>query len=884
MGRIAFLFIIGLSVCLLSACREQSKEDLLQQGMAFVEADKSQAAVNLFRQALEKDPNYIEARLQLGLAYLNTNKLDKAESELQKVFRQKPQDPEISLRLAELYLVTDRPEQAITQLQDFPKNTANHPEALHFLARAHAMKGDFETAEELFHASLRARPDDVRTQLGLARLLYGADRFEEGTRLVNQVIAAHPRETDAYYLLLRKSLSERNRPEAIRVLEEIRAIDPDDVYAAYLLGMLFLDAGSLDSAREIADELLTGRPEHPAGYRIKGVALYQAGDADGAVQNLQKSLTGMQDMAGFYFLGLAHYRQGQYELAISSFQKALDEVPEHELSRLMIAQTFLKQGRIEDGVRQAKFILAQNPANARAHNVLGSAYMLQGAYDLAMVQIEKALQLEPELAQAHLNKGLFNLATGQKGQGEIDLARAVDAAPEILNTRLLLASHYLRMHNYPEALDLLKEGLAISADNAVIYNFLAAAQFGQNQPEEAVQSLQKAKSLEKKFFAPYFNLAKFYISRKDYEAALAEYEGVLQVDPQHLKALLRAAALQEFLGRNPQAEAYYQRAVETNSPEGYLALAGFWKRNDGAENFLPTLEAGCRAFPEHPELLIAFGQGLRAAGRDREAIEAFVTLDELRPGMGKPYLLGIHLGRGDVAAAREIAERAIAENRQSPAGYLFQATIHETLAEWSQAEQTLREGLAATGGDTSLKMYLAGFYGKRGSYGKAQDIYAALLREKPDWPPALFGKAAVFDASGNKKQAQDLYEQVLTIDEDYVPALNNLAYLFLEVYADYQRAYELAARGFRLKPNDPRIIDTLGYALLKNGQAEKSILFLEKAARLLPAEPAIQLHLAEAYKAAGRTEEAVASLTAIKGMKVPDAQRQKAETLLEGLN
>ena len=125
---------------------------------------------------------------------------------------------------------------------------------------------------------------------------------------------------------------------------------------------------------------------------------------------------------------------------------------------------------------------------------------------------------------------------------------------------------------------------------------------------------------------------------------------------------------------------------------------------------------------------------------------------------------------------------------------------------------------------------------------------------------------------------------MLTIDEDYVPALNNLAYLFLEVYSDYQRAYELAARGFRLKPDDPRIIDTLGYALLKNGQAEKSILFLEKAARLLPKETAIQLHLAEAYKAAGRTKEAVASLTAIKSMKMPDSQRQKAQTLLEGLN
>ena len=57
-------------------------------------------------------------------------------------------------------------------------------------------------------------------------------------------------------------------------------------------------------------------------------------------------------------------------------------------------------------------------------------------------------------------------------------------------------------------------------------------------------------------------------------------------------------------------------------------------------------------------------------------------------------------------------------------------------------------------------------------------------------------------------------------------------------------------------PEDAGVIDTLGYALLKNGQAEKALSFLEKAARLRPDDATIQAHLAQAYKAAGKTPAA----------------------------
>ena len=79
--------------------------------MEFVKAGNYQAAVSLFKDALEKDPNYTDARLQFGIAYLETSKLDKAENELEKVLRQDPDNYEVTLRLAQIYLQTERSDQ-----------------------------------------------------------------------------------------------------------------------------------------------------------------------------------------------------------------------------------------------------------------------------------------------------------------------------------------------------------------------------------------------------------------------------------------------------------------------------------------------------------------------------------------------------------------------------------------------------------------------------------------------------------------------------------------------------------------------------------------------------------------------------------------------------
>ncbi len=67
----------------------------------------------------------------------------------------------------------------------------------------------------------------------------------------------------------------------------------------------------------------------------------------------------------------------------------------------------------------------------------------------------------------------------------------------------------------------------------------------------------------------------------------------------------------------------------------------------------------------------------------------------------------------------------------------------------------------------------------------------------------------------------------------------------------------------RLKPSDPRIMDTLGYVLLKNNKNKDANNILESALKLLPDNSTVKLHLAMAKMGLGTKEEALRLLQSV---------------------
>lgn len=865
MSRKHFVMLL-LVAATLSACGGKTKEELYAEAVKELEKGNANGAIVLLKNAVEKDQNYFDARYRLAKAYMETGKFEQAEKELQKALRQNPSRPEIRIDLAKIYLATQKPDMAISEAQVFLKSHPASSEALEVLAVSHIRKNMLPEAEKYLKEALQEEPGRSSAKLELARLYLLSGRESEGNGILNEIIQSNPKNTGAYYLLASYAATKGNDIKAQEYYQKIYEINPADINAAFRVGLMYLGKGELEKAHGIAGELIGKFPRSPEGRRLKGMYLYAKKDYDQAITELQSSLKIRQHPGTYYYLGLCYYKRNELENALSQFRKVLDLAPSYQQARLLSSLILLQQKRVDDAINEAKRVIEDDDRNPAAHNILGNAYIAKGMVDEALKEFNRALELEPKLVDAHVKKGIVSLARGKTAEGEADLVTAVKVAPELLNSRYLLAAYYLRTNRNDKAISVLKEGLRGGKQDALLYNSMAAAAFSAKRENEGVSYLQKAREIAPDYFPPYFNLASYYAGKKDNVRASGLLNEVLKRDGANLQALVGLGAIREAEGKNQEAFAYYARAKETRNPTGYLALASYHMRRKEPVKALAVADEALKANPGNAGLLELKGGLLSADKKYSEALKVYDELEKVAPARAVPLKIGALAASGNIPKAVEQAQKIIDARPKSAAGHLVVASIYESQKDYDRAISAVKSGLAVEPGNLQAAAALGGLYEKKRDYGQAIAVYDGILKKSPKNVSVLFAKGSAFDQSGKKKEAVGVYRSVLKVSPNFVPALNNLAFLAAEGYGSKAEALTMAGRAISLQPDNPAVMDTYGYALLKNGKHSEALKYLEKAASLIPKNPSVHYHLALAYRQMG--DKAKASAAAQKSLQL----------------
>jgi tetratricopeptide (TPR) repeat protein len=146
-------------------------------------------------------------------------------------------------------------------------------------------------------------------------------------------------------------------------------------------------------------------------------------------------------------------------------------------------------------------------------------------------------------------------------------------------------------------------------------------------------------------------------------------------------------------------------------------------------------------------------------------------------------------------------------------------------------------------------------------YNEAAAAYekAVSLAPKDDkariWPLLLL-QASALESADRWPEAKATLGAAIGMAPNEPLVLNFLGYAKLEHGEDVKAAEALIRRASELAPNDPSITDSLGWALYKLGKVDEAIDMLQKAAIGDPAQAEIQEHLGDALYASGRRFEA----------------------------
>jgi tetratricopeptide (TPR) repeat protein len=273
-------------------------------------------------------------------------------------------------------------------------------------------------------------------------------------------------------------------------------------------------------------------------------------------------------------------------------------------------------------------------------------------------------------------------------------------------------------------------------------------------------------------------------------------------------------------------------AIETPA-SGYaemlIALAVDLSRDDNKALPIALTQVARHANPANSEAAILLALLFDGDDRPSDALALLTAVgpDDLLAGEALDVEVRLLGDKGDLEGALRRARAAVASAAAGPQDYARLANVLGDMDRHAESASAYGEAIART---------------ERGGNDSLWTLHllrAASLEQADRWPEA---KAELAKA--------------MKLEPDNPLLLNFLGYGKLERGEDLDQAEAMIRKASALRPNDASITDSLGWALYKRGRLPEAIATLSRAAAGDPAQSEIHEHLGDALYTSGRRIEA----------------------------
>ena len=135
-------------------------------------------------------------------------------------------------------------------------------------------------------------------------------------------------------------------------------------------------------------------------------------------------------------------------------------------------------------------------------------------------------------------------------------------------------------------------------------------------------------------------------------------------------------------------------------------------------------------------------------------------------------------------------------------------------------------------------------------------IHRAEGAHLPERWSLFYDRGVALERSGQWQRAETDLSHALELKPDQPLVLNYLGYSWIDRGENLDRGLKMIEKAVELRPEDGYIVDSLGWAHYRMGDYDGAVQHLEKAIELVPQDPTINDHLGDAYWQSGRLNEA----------------------------
>ena len=348
-------------------------------------------------------------------------------------------------------------------------------------------------------------------------------------------------------------------------------------------------------------------------------------------------------------------------------------------------------------------------------------------------------------------------------------------------------------------------------------------------------------------------------ANKQYPEALAIARRVQEGHPGMIDAPLLESHILVDLDRRKEAIALLEKLVSVYPRESRLRLqyARLLIRDD-----LPLAQK-------------QFAELVKQHPRDGNMILSLAMIrfetkqiDEAKPLFERLLALGEHQSAahfylGEIAEIEQDIDASVAHYQKVEPGSDYVPAITrgtELLAEGGRTEenQAWFAELRKRHPDQAENFYLmeTNLLRKHGQNEQALTLLDQAIASVGDSGRLVYTQALLNDQMGNTAAFESGMRKLLDRDPDNATILNALGYKLIEDNSRLKEAQQLIGKALQLRPDDPAIIDSMGWVQYRLGNHGEAVKYLQKALEQLP-DHEIAAHLGEVLWMQGNRERAM---------------------------
>lgn len=556
------------------------------------------------RRVGEIAPNNLDASVKLGNYYLLSNppQIDEALKILDDVFSRNPDFIEGHILKANILSAQEKPEQEVLSALNYavsldPKRVESYislsryymklrkpaeaeaainsgikqnPEsALGYLEYGKFLEySDRNTeAEAKFLKALEVEPRNIAAREIIAGFYTAQNQFDKAEAVYKQLIEIQENSPESRLKLANFYLESRRENEAIAVLQAINEEFPEFARARYRLGEVFLDNNEPDKVLAQVEELLKLNDDDAEALMLRARVRMQENKPDEAVKDLEEVLKKQPSQKNaLFYMAQARLESGQIDRARAFIGDLEKYHPNYLRTKLLKIQANFLANEPEIAVRTAIELL-ENIKNARMSGT-------DDAQELAELNI-----------RAITARGLANLELGKLSEARADLTEVSAVMLGSSSAKVNLAKVASAENNLPEAVHLYEQALAAEPSSFDALSGLVGVFLRQRQFDRAQQAIDQtvAKNNNRKDSLPaiHYLKADIFTAQKDLPAAERELKAAIDLDENYLPAYTAFAALLTARNQIDAALKEYEKVIEKKPSASVYTLIGMIEESRG---------------------------------------------------------------------------------------------------------------------------------------------------------------------------------------------------------------------------------------------------------------------------------------------------------------